>query len=76
MSTWKCKYFESKETDSFPWNPHLENCGLCINWLDTKCRHEDWLKQQGENDQGKETYNRNPVITSNDDNSNRSSYGY
>lgn len=55
MTAWKCKYFARKESDTFYWNKNLENCGLCINWCDGKCLHQDWLKELGENDSGTES---------------------
>ncbi|MFA5558166.1 MAG: hypothetical protein WDA59_01715 [Methanofastidiosum sp.] len=75
MPAWKCKHFERKELDTCSWNPHLENCGLCINWHDSKCLHEDWLRKQGENDPGKEIHIRSLVISNNYDDNNGSSNG-
>jgi len=50
MPTWKCKYFAKIDEAVFYWNPYVENCGLCINWCDGECIHQDKLKVQGENE--------------------------
>lgn len=53
MPTWKCLFFARKETETFYWGSLVENCGLCINWCEAKCLHQEKLKEQGENDLGK-----------------------
>lgn len=53
MPTWKCKFFARKETEAFYWGNPIENCGLCVNWCEEKCLHQEKLKEQGGNDLGK-----------------------
>lgn len=53
MPTWKCKFFARKETEAFYWGNPIENCGLCVNWCEEKCLHQEKLKEQGDNGLGK-----------------------
>lgn len=53
MPTWKCLFFARKPSETFHWNQNLENCGLCVNWCDGSCLHQEKLKDIGENDLGK-----------------------
>ncbi len=54
MPTWKCPFFARKEINDYYWNTSLENCGLCINWCEDSCLHQEKLKDLGGNDLGKE----------------------
>ena len=74
MSTWKCKYFALKE-EPYTISKNIQNCGLCINWNNEKCIHENWLKEQGENDSGKETTTNINSINCIDNEYDRSSNG-
>jgi hypothetical protein len=53
LPTWKCPFFASRETDAFYWGGPIENCGLCVNWCESNCLHQEKLKDLGENDLGK-----------------------
>lgn len=53
MPTWKCPFFARVGSETFHWNQKVENCGLCVNWCEGSCLHQEKLKDLGENDLGK-----------------------